>query len=105
MTVLQTTHTHTLPMPRQSLCQLKLEGKLRCFFEMHEQIISSKILNFIREMVLKITKIQTFALFYLHIINKTAVDARHTLHNLSYAPKHSCIRISCLPANHMGLND
>lgn len=36
-------------------------------------------------MVLKITKIQTtFALFYLHIINKTAVDARHTLlHNLS----------------------
>lgn len=52
---------------------------------MHKQILSSKILSFIREMVLKITKIQTtFALFYLHIINKTAVDARHTLlHNLS----------------------
>lgn len=46
---------------------------------MHKQILSSKILSFIRETVLKITKIQTFALFYLHIINKTAVDARHTL--------------------------
>lgn len=31
-------------------------------------------------MVLKMTKIQTiFALFYLLIINKTAVDVRHTL--------------------------
>lgn len=45
---------------------------------MHKQILSSKILSFIREMVLKITKIQTFALFYLYIINKTAVDAGHT---------------------------
>lgn len=44
---------------------------------MHKQILSSKILSFIREMVLKITKIQTFALIYLHIINKTTVDARH----------------------------
>lgn len=74
-------------MSKQSLCQLKQDkhDKLRCCFEMHKQILSSKILGFIREMVLKITKIQTtFALFYLHIINKTAVDARHTLlHNLS----------------------
>lgn len=51
---------------------------------MHKQVLSSKILSFIREMVLKITKIQTFALFYLHIINKTAVGARHPLlRNLS----------------------
>lgn len=58
---------------------------------MHKQILSSKILSFIREMVLKITKIQTFALFYLHIINKTAIDARHTLlHDLSICTKHSC---------------
>lgn len=73
---------------------------------MHKQVLSSKILSFIREMALKITKIQTFALFYLHIINKTAIDARHTLlHDLSLCTKHSFIRISCLPANRMWLND
>lgn len=56
-------------------------------------------------MVLKITKIQTFALFYLYIINKTAVDAGTLLHDLSICTKHSCIRISCLPANRTWLND
>lgn len=80
--------------------------KLRCPFEMHKQIISSKILSFIREMVLKITKIQTFALVYLHIINKTAVDARHTiLHSLSICTQAFLYQNKLFTANRMWLND
>lgn len=63
-------HKAALATSQPSVCHAKQEWD--------ETEDSSKILNFIREMVLKIAKIQTFALVYLHIINKTAVEARHT---------------------------
>lgn len=37
----------------------------------------SKILRFSRQVALKVTKIQTFALFYLDIINEIVVDVGH----------------------------
>lgn len=55
---------HALQPPPGELATVKDLASDLFFF-------ASKILSFIREMVLKITKIQTtFALFYLHIINK-----------------------------------
>ena len=51
---------------------------VRSMFLVFRYFSFSKILNFIREMVLKIAKIQIFALVYLHIIKKTAFEARHT---------------------------
>lgn len=44
-------------MSKQSVCQLNQEQdeKTKMFFEMYKQVVSSKILSFIREMVLKIT--------------------------------------------------
>lgn len=80
--------------------------KTDCFFEMHKQILSSKILSFIRETVLKITKIQTFALVYFHIINKTAIDARHIiLHSPLHMHPAFLHQNKLFTANRMWLND